>query len=252
MLFQLRYFFSCLLLIFFAPSLPAQFMISGTVFDSSKINYVENVRVVSTGGMFAITDSLGAYSVMANENDSLTFYYNNKPTQKFIVRSIPDPAHFNISIHINIKGKYRVLNEVVVFSKSYKQDSLENRQTYADVYEYKKPGLSTSVTPGGGVGADVNELINIFRFKRNKRLRAFQQRLELQEQEKYIDYRFNKLLVKRITGLTGIYLDSFLVWYRPTYDFVTESDELVFNQYILNAFYQFQKLVDVSPAKKEE
>ncbi len=249
---QLRYFLFGLCFIFLGSSLHAQFTISGTVFDSSKINYVENVRVVSTGGMFAITDSLGAYSIMANENDSLTFYYNNKPTQKFIVRSIPDPSHFNISIHINIKGKYRVLNEVVVFSKSYKQDSLENRQTYADIYDYKKPGLSTSITPGGGVGADVNELINIFRFRRNKRLRAFQQRLELQEQEKYIDYRFNKLLVKRITGLTGIYLDSFLVWYRPTYDFVKESDELVFNQYILNAFYQFQKLVEVSPAKKEE
>ena len=252
MLTHLRYFLSCLLFTFFAPALHAQFTISGTVFDSSKINYVENVRVVSTGGMFAITDSLGWYAVMAGENDSLTFFYNNKPTQKFIVKNIPDPSRFNISLHINIKGKYHVLNEVVVFSKSYKQDSLENRQTYADVYEYKKPGLSTSITPGGGVGADVNELINIFRFKRNKRLRAFQQRLEIQEQEKYIDYRFNKIIVKRITGLNGIFLDSFLVWYRPTYDFVTESDELIFNQYILNAFYQFQKLIDISPAKKEE
>ena len=234
------------------PSLHAQFTISGTVFDSSKINYVENVRVVSTGGMFAITDSLGRYSVMAGENDSLIFYYNNKPTQKFIVKTIPDPSRFNISLRINVKGKYHILNEVIVFSKSYKQDSLENRQTYADIYDYKKPGLSTSITPGGGVGADVDELINIFRFKRNKRLRAFQQRLEMQEQEKYVAYRFNKLFVKRITGLEGVLLDTFLVWYRPSYEFTRNSDELVFNQYILNAFYQFQKLVDVSPAKKEE
>jgi hypothetical protein len=227
-------------------------MISGTVFDSSKINYVENVRVVSTGGMFAITDSLGKYSVLAGENDSLIFYYNNKPTQKFVVKSIPDPQHFNISIHIKIKGKYHLLNEVVVFSKTYKQDSLENRQTYADIYDYKKPGLSTTITPGGGVGADLDELINIFRFKRNKRIRAFQQRLETQEQEKYIDYRFNKLFVKRITGMEGVVLDTFLVWYRPSYEFARNSSELSFNQYILNAFYQYQKLVDVSPAKKEE
>ena len=146
MLTHLRYFLSCLFFTFFASALHAQFTISGTVFDSSKINYVENVRVVSTGGMFAITDSLGWYALMAGENDSLTFFYNNKPTQKFIVKNIPDPSRFNISLHINIKGKYHVLNEVVVFSKSYKQDSLENRQTYADVYEYKKPGLSTSIT----------------------------------------------------------------------------------------------------------
>jgi hypothetical protein len=248
----LRYILSGLLLFLSASSLHAQITVSGTVFDSSKINYVENVRVVSTGGMFAITDSMGKYSIMAGENDSLIFYYNNKPTQKFTIRSIPDPAHFNISLRITVKGKYHVLNEVIVFSKSYKEDSLENRQTYADVFAYKKPGLSTSVVPGGGVGADVNEIINIFRFKRNKRLRSFQQRLELQEEEKYIDHRFNKLIVKRITGLEGILLDSFLVWYRPSYEFTRNSDELVFNQYILNAFYQFQKLMSMSPAKKEE
>lgn len=202
--------------------------------------------------MFSITDSLGRYSVMAGENDSLIFYYNNKPTQKFTVRSIPDPQHFNISLRVNVKGKYHLLNEVVVFSKSYKQDSAENRQAYADVFDYKKPGLSTSITPGGGVGADVDELINIFRFKRNKRLKAFQHRLETQEQEKYIDYRFNKVVVKRITQLDGILLDTFLVWYRPGYEFTRNSGELVFNQYILNAFYQFQKIVNISPAKKEE
>ncbi len=252
MLFHLRYLFSVLFFFFPASSLHAQFTISGTVFDSSKINYVENVRVVSTGGMFAISDSLGRYSVMAGENDSLIFYYNNKPTQKFAVKTIPDPSRFNISLRINVKGKYHVLNEVVVFSKSYKEDSLENRQTYADIYNYQKPGLSTSITPGGGVGADVNELINIFRFKRNKRLRAFQQRLEMQEQEKYIDYRFNKLFVKRITRLDGILLDTFLVWYRPSYEFARNSDEIVFNQYILNAFYQYQKLVSVPAAKKED
>lgn len=248
----MRQLFFCLF--FFLQTLcsHAQLTICGVVFDSSKINYVENVRVVSTGGMFSMTDSMGRYSIMAGENDSLIFYYNNKPTQKFMVRSIPDPQHFNISLRINIKGKYHVLNEVVIFSKSYKQDSAENRQAYADIFDYKKPGLSTSITPGGGVGADVDELINIFRFKRNKRLKSFQHRLETQEQEKYVSYRFNKLLVKRITQLDGTLLDTFLVWYRPGYEFTRNSDELVFNQYILNAFYQFQKIMNISPAKKEE
>lgn len=249
----MRYILSALLYSLFCIASPkAQIHISGTVLDSSKINYVENVRVVSSGGLFSVTDSLGKYSILAEENDSLTFYYNNKPTQKFAVKSIPDPGRFDISLRITVKGKYRVLNEVIVFSKSYKEDSLENRQTYADVFEYKKPGLSTSVTPGGGVGADVNELINIFRFKRNKRLRSFQQRLETQEEEKYITYRFNKISVKRITGLGGVSLDSFLVWYRPTYEFVRNSNELVFTQYVLNSSYQFKKLLAMYPAKKEE
>ena len=235
-----------------AFQLRAQFTVSGTVLDKSKINRVENVRVISTGGMFAITDSMGRYSILVQPGDSLSFVYNNKPTQKFPVNTIANPQQFEISIHMAIESKYSVLKEVIVYSKTYKQDSLENRQTYADVFDYTKPGISTSIGPGGGVGADVNELINIFRFKRNKRLKAFQLRLEEQEQEHYIDYRFNKLLVGRITGLSGPALDSFVVWYRPDYEFVQQSSELVFNQYILNASYHFRQFGIVLPRRKEE
>ena len=198
-----------------------------------------------------MTDSLGKYKIRLSENDSLFFYYNGKPTQRFAVHSISDPAHFDISLRINIKSRYGILKEVTVFSKSYRQDSLENRQTYADIYDYTKPKLRSDVSPTGVAGADLDELINIFRFRRNKNLRAFQRRLEMQEQEKYITYRFNKVSVKRITNLSGPRLDTFLIWYRPDYEFARNSDELVFNQYVLNAFYQFEKIMPAPAGKKE-
>lgn len=253
---HLRHFLIVLLLIVISGALHAQITISGTVLDNSKKNYVEGARVVSTGGMFSISDSMGRYSIIVHENDSIYFTYNNKPSQKFPVRNIATPNQFDISLRIPVQSKYSVLKEVIVFSKSFKQDSLENRQAYADVFDYKKPGLSTSIGPGGTVGADVNELINIFRFRRNKRLKAFQRRLEDQEQERYVNYRFSKTAVKRITSLAdGELLDSFMLWYRPSYEFTAQCDELQFNQYVLNAFYDFKKLlkpVNASPAKKEE
>ncbi len=199
-----------------------------------------DVRVVSTGGLFAITDSMGRYNIIVSEKDSVSFSYKNKPTQKFAVKSIGDLQHFDIALRVTYKGKYSLLKEVMVFSKSYKQDSLQNRQTYADVFAYRKPGVQTSIAPGGAVGADVNELINIFRFKRNKQLRKFQIRLEQEEQEKYINYRFSKTIVKRITHLQGTQLDTFLVRYRPAYEFASNANELVFNQYILNCSYQYK------------
>lgn len=213
---------------------------------------MENARVVSTGGLFTITDSLGRYTIKVAEKDSLIFYYNNKPTQKFPVKTIPDPSHFDISIRIPIKTRYKMLKDVMVFSKSYKEDSLENRQTYADVYNYTKPRVESSISPDGVPGADLDQLINIFRFRRNKQLKAFQLRLESQEQEKYVNYRFNNIIVKRITGLSGPLLDTFVKWYRPSYEFTRNSDEMAFNQYILNAFYLFQKIMPVQPAKKED
>jgi len=246
----LRKLFFLLFSFAFSIGLRAQVSVSGTVYDISKINYVENVRVVSTSGVFTISDSMGRYTIIVNPEDSLTFHYNNKPTQKFAVSAMSDPSHFNISLRIPVKGKYSLLNEVTVFSKSYRQDSLENRQAYADIYDYTKPGVRSSISPSGATGADLNELINVFRFKRNKRIKAFQRRLEQQEQEKYVNYRFSKVFVKRITGLQSPELDSFLVWYRPDYEFARNSDELAFNQYILNAFYQFRKWQPASPARK--
>ncbi len=221
-------------------TLRAQFVLSGTVFDSSKINYVPNVLVLNSKGDFTKTDSMGRYSIAVADNDSVTFVFRNKRTQKFAVKTIADPGHFDISLRINYKGKYSTLKEVVVFTKSYREDSIANRETYAKIYNYQKPTLRTSVSPSGGVGADVNEIINIFRFKRNKRLKAFQLRLQAEEQEKYIDYRFNKKQIKRLTHLEGAQLDLFMLRYRPSYEFVSMADELAFNQYVLNCSYSFK------------
>ncbi|MEJ7611648.1 MAG: hypothetical protein WKF88_10765 [Ferruginibacter sp.] len=230
----------------------AQPEVSGTVYDNSKKNYVEGVRVISTGGKLSFTDSMGRYSIAADKGDSLFFVYNNKPTQKFPVSAVQNTGQFDISLLVPVHSRYSILKEVIVYSKGFRRDSAENRETYANVFDYRKPRIETSISPGGGVGMDLNELINMFRFRRNKNLRAFQRRLETQEQEKYIDYRFNKTTVRRITQLKGPALDTFLVWYRPTYEFTGNSTEIAFNQYVLNALYQFRKIGVAGEAKKEE
>lgn len=245
-----------LLLFFFicsANQLAAQLTVSGTVFDSSKRNYVENARVESSSGKFAQTDSMGRYKINVTEKDSLTFIYQNKPTQKFLVKDISNLTQFDISLGITVKGGYSTLKEVVVFARSYREDSMENRQVYGDVYNYAKPTIRTSVSPSGAVGADVNEIINMFRFKRNRQLKAFQARLELQEQDKFVSYRFNKNFVRRITQLQGAELDTFMVKYLPTYEFASTADEVTFNKYILNSSYTFKiELLNQEAAKAKK
>ncbi len=227
--------------ILFSTGASAQFLVKGTVYDISKINVVEDVRVVSTGGLFAITDSLGQYQIWVKEEDSISFVYAQKPTRKFAVSSISDREGFNISLSMPIATKYKALKEVKVFSKTYRQDSIENREQYADIFNFEKPGLETSVVPGGGVGADINELINIFRFRRTRQLRNFQQRLIAQEEEKYVNHRFSAAFVGRITGMKGEELDTFLIRYRPSYEFTKSSSELTFNNYVLQAFYHYKQ-----------
>jgi hypothetical protein len=239
-----------LLLVFasFANEVSAQYTVSGTVFDSSKRNYVEHVRIESTGGKSAQTDSMGNYKIQATEKDSLTFIYQNKPTQKFPVKDIANLKQFDISLGVTVKGGYHTLKEVVVFARSYREDSIDNRRVYGDVYDYRKPTIRTSISPGGVAGADVDEIINMFRFKRNKRLKAFQGRVEQQERDKFVSYRFNRNFVRRITQLDGAQLDSFMATYMPSYEFASTADEVTFNRYILNSSYAFK--LQLPPSQK--
>jgi hypothetical protein len=69
---------------------------------------------------------------------------------------------------------------------------------------------------------------------------AFQERLLLEEEEKYIDYRFNKALVRRLTLLEPPQLDSFMRAFRPSYAFAKEADDYQFRLYIKQAHYRFR------------
>ncbi len=242
--------FSLLLISTFSAS--AQITVQGQVYDISKVNPVENVKVYLNDSLIGLTDSLGRYKIPLNSTDSFYFEYQNKPTQKFTLNQVSNPYKLDISLRVAVPSKYTSLKEVTVYAKSYRQDSIENRKEYADIFDYKKPGLSTSIGPDGTAGADINELINIFRFKRNKRLKKFQQRLEITEQEKYVNFRFNKLFIKRTTNLEPPLLDTFMLWYRPTYEFVAAASEVQLTQYVLLALEQFKKIVKVTAIKSEE
>ena len=205
----------------------------------------------STSGTLSKTDSLGHYEIVVKDNDSITFVYNNKPTAAFAVRNIDILTNFDISLHIRVNSRFKLLKEVRVYTKTYREDSLENRENYSSIFNYEKPTINSSMDAyTGGVGLDLDEFINMFRFKRNKMLHSVQLRLLQEEQEKYIDYRFNKALVKRITRLDGAQLDVFMKLYRPDFEFTQKSSTVDFYQYILNSSYAFKRQILMQQGNK--
>jgi hypothetical protein len=218
----------------------AQIVISGTVYDSTKLYSVSGVTVKSTGGTSTITDSMGIYHIQVSDKDSISFFYANKPTLKFPVSAIPDYNEFDISIQVRVKEKYKPLKEIVIFS-NYKHDSIENRLAYSKIFDYDKPGIGSTYTPGSSAGFDLDELINIFRFRRNKEQLRFQKRLIEQEEERYVDYKFNTKLLKRVTGLSDTMLVKYKREYRPSYELITGISELEFYEYIIITSNKFKK-----------
>lgn len=219
----------------------AQITISGTVFDSSKLYVIPGVDVSSTSGLHTITDSLGAYHLTVTGSDSLSFSYKGKSTMKFPVKSITDYNSFDISLRVRVNAKYKLLQGVTVYSNTYQRDSAENRMEYSKIFNYEKPGISSTYESGGAACLDLDALIGIFNYRKKRENLAFQKRLEEQEQDKYVNYRFNAKIIRRITGLGGDTLARYMKQYRPTYSFVIESSLTEFYEYILNTSYAFKK-----------
>jgi len=215
----------------------AQVKISGTVYDISKGYPLASVSVLSTSGSGTTTDSLGHYTIFAHETDSISFSFLNKPTIKFPVKAIPNIYQFDISLHVPVSE----LPAVRVMPRNYRMDSLQNRKDYAKAFDFRKPGIGVSTSPSGVAGLDLDEFINMFRFRHNRRMLAFQKRLLQEEEDKFIDHRFSRSTVRKITGLTGDSLIHFMTLFRPSYEFTQFSNDYEFLEYIKLASVEFRK-----------
>jgi len=228
--------------IFSSATLHAQYKIKGTVYDSSRNYGMPYVTIQTTAGKIAVSDGDGKYEINVAEKDSIWFSYLNKPTIKYPVATIKTPLQFDIALHVPTD----MLKEVKVKSRNYKQDSIQNRIDYAKAFDWGKPKIKavTPTGPGAAVGFDLDEIIRMFQFRKNKSWASFQKRLEAEEKEKFIDYRFSKGLVLRLTGLNGTARDSFMIRCRPTYQYCLMTNDYEFQLFIKNCYeeYKLEKL----------
>jgi hypothetical protein len=209
-----------------------QVMIDGTVYDRSQLRAMQGVSVIGTSGKGTVTDSLGHYTIRLPEGDSIYFSYLGKSTSKFPVKEVVLALPFDMSLQVGIDS----LPPVLVRSPNYELDSLANRQEYQKVFDYGANYIdnmkSTNRGRGMGVGVDFDML---FAGKKIRRMEAFQKRLVEEEQDKYVDHRFTRALVRRITGLQPPALDTFMRQYRPSYEFVQSCQtDYEFYKYILD------------------
>ncbi|HYC28570.1 MAG TPA: hypothetical protein VEB42_07130, partial [Chitinophagaceae bacterium] len=176
--------------------------------------------------------------------DSIVFSYLNRPTVKFPVKAIQNIFQFDLSLHVPVND----LPVVKVRGRSYIMDSVQNRKDYAKAFDFRKPGIGTSISPSGVVGIDLDELINMFKFRYNKRMLGFQKRLLREEEDKFIYHRFTRTLTRNLTGLSGDSLIQFMNLYKPSYQFTQFTTDYEFQEYIKIAAEAYRS----GAARKEE
>lgn len=234
--FRTLFFFFFLLL---SHTALAQYKVKGTVYDSSRTFPIEAVTVQSTGGRITATDSNGRYQIEVAERDSIWFSFLGKSTPKYPVLKIQDVMQFDLALRLRTS----VLKEVFVRNRSYKEDSVQNRRDYAKAFDFRRPSLGTMTSvSSSGVGFDVQEIIRLFQFRKNKSMELFRLRLEQEERDKFINRRFTKVLVKRLTGIAADEeLTDFMKRYRPTYEFAAGTSDYQFQFFIKVAYSEYKK-----------
>ncbi|MCU0386996.1 MAG: carboxypeptidase-like regulatory domain-containing protein [Chitinophagaceae bacterium] len=224
------FFAFCLL---FGVAIAQEIEVKGVIYDISQKTPLEGVSVMATNGSGTSTDEFGRYKIMVRPSDSLFFSYQGKETAKYPVLKMEDFSQFNMALHVYVHA----LPNVIVRPPDYRMDSIQNRLDYAKYFDYKKPNPISSINVGPtGVGMDPNEIINMFRFKRNRQLASLQRRLIQEEEDKYIDFRFSAKFISELTGLKDEELKLFMRKYRPPYDFVVITNNLELGYYIQQCY----------------
>jgi hypothetical protein len=218
-----------------------QVEVHGTVYDRSRYFAMPGVSVMSTSGQGTMTDSAGQYRLRLSRKDSIFFSYLGKATVKFPIRNIDPNSPIDISLAVAVDS----LPLVVVRPKAYRYDSLANRDEYRKIFDYEPDYLGQGQ---GGAGINLDML---FGARRNRQLLALKARLIEEEQDKYVDYRFNRTIVRRITGLDRPALDLFMHMYRPTYEFIRSCEnDYEFYKYIKDcgAYFMRTYKLDTPPS----
>jgi hypothetical protein len=178
-----------------------------------------------TRGKKNISDAGGNYRIDAFPGDTLIFSSAGY---------LPDTNYISTWM-FNEKDGYTVYLEpnlvslpsaLVGQNSNYTNDSLQRRDDYAWIFMQHQDAVisDTNFTQGFGLSFDLN-----FWNPHQKEKRHLRKRLAQEEKDYYVDFRCPPAFVERITGLHDDSLRTFLLRYRPSYDYCRKaSNEDIF------------------------
>ncbi|WP_165798347.1 carboxypeptidase-like regulatory domain-containing protein [Chitinophaga costaii] len=137
------------------------------------------------------------------------------------------------------------LNQTTIRARNYHDDSLATRDEYRKYYNYHKPGAMDilKTLPSNPITA----LSYLVPSKARKQKEHFQHTLVTFEEEKFVDYRYNPELVARMTKLESPALDSFMIKYHPTYQFLKTATDYDLLLYIKQSYEEFKQQEALKP-----
>ncbi len=176
-----------------------------------------NIKNIYTGlGMS--TDSTGKFSIECKPGELMEISHVSYNTARVRIKS-----DINLFYNIILEPKSKKLQEAVIrdHSLNYTVDSIATAEKYQLILA--QPSFDDYDLKNGIIG---------MLSKQQRQKWAFIEMMNVWEKEKYIDYMFNEKKIARWTKMPPDMLESFMRRYRPSYDFVRNSNQYTFMKYI--------------------
>lgn len=194
--------------------------IRGLVQDREERSALAGVQIANVhNNEVAYSDSMGNFLIAATKGQLIEFRKAGYLMARVRLSQGFIPPFFKI-----LMDRMAVLNTDRFASSNltpYQKDSLLTYELYKHALEFPKlSGYQAIQSPFSAMS------------KKNQQTWAFQDLIEKENKEKYIDYTFNAELITSITGLKGDSLQYYMRRFRPDHDALRRMKLFEFYQYI--------------------
>lgn len=208
--------------------------VDGIVFDKGTNERIAIVNIINTTTGHSVYNNLkGEYSIEARPGDVLIFskQYYFSDTVKVLNYS---------SQAIYLKRSSIQLEQVNIRDSAVtpEQKLAATKRDYTKIYGVLADKDILSVSPGSGAGISIDALWNTFS-REGRNAQRLRDEIQSDYYQNVIDFRFNRTLVNKITGLQDGQLTSFMQRYRPGYWFVVNASEYDFINYIKSNYKRY-------------
>lgn len=232
----LSYPFVVLLLLCAVHSNAQQFL-TGKIYRKNSTEALVSVSIHNISAQrYDLSEESGSYRIQVVPGDHVSFSSVGYIADTITVTAAMLTADY--PVYLDVRAQTLAAARVGQFS-NYQLDSMDRRKEYAWVYDHGNTPRMEHERKGDGVGVT----LNIFRnaSSKEKQREKLEKRLEKEEQDYYIDSRYNKDIITKYTHLKGDSLTNFMQKYRPSYDYCRKAANVDILVYINDSYKQYIK-----------
>jgi hypothetical protein len=209
--------------------------VAGIIFDTDSKGRLSRVNILNlTTGTSTYNNINGVFNIDARPGDKLVFSQVEHFADTVLIKSYIPLAIYMRRIAIQLK-QVNIFDSLPDPQKRLAARKRDNSR----IYGFGNKDMF-SLTPGIGVGLSIDAIYDSFS-KRGRNAAHLRETIEGDYRDDVVDYRFNKGLVSRITGLKGFDLVDFMAKYRPGYYFLTNASEYEFITTIKNNLKRYRR-----------